>query len=690
MPPRSTVGKLLHKLRGGSPSAQPATQAATTTPPVYAAPTDKVRAATLLTRLRDLSLDATAQRLSLAGQLETRRAAIVQAVKDDDYAQADTLLGTLATELDQEKAALARDKLAFETAAGDLLKPRGAVATAKALPTPTRALKDLRADLIAKDKAVNELLLPDTLNHAEATRRLPALAAAAKALADAKAAYDTLKQTWDGQAAHHQEATAKLAEATALGSPQAAALKARLQAVDKAVADGDFQKAIDALPTLRTDILAALKSATERRACETDYAKIAAVHREASKVPQLNDALKALATKQQAAWTAFRQAYTAGRYDEAQRQLALVNSTSQDIIKGVMNAATQARPEISPAQQLKAQRQLAQYSEEDRQAIQSLLDKASTSKHKQNLEKAIACGHSASEVAAFNARIDGKDDQWLQDNLRLTASSDGTGVQQQWVMSCQATTVQAARAEMDPIYALSLRDASPKLHELIADDTTPLAIEQKQMLESGVDEELNATYQSGVTARLASETPTDAAALQALIDNAASTWEKNRVMEVIARPQKYSAAQIDTYYKSHVQGKNTGGKAVHKGAQDAGTNPGRGRFGVDLLNREQASTGIKYTNKSTDTATRDAAVDDVATSLDQGLPVPLIVGNTDGQTAHYVLALSVHPGPPKTFFIHDPASGTTVARTEAQMKNNQLDLPSGWNRLNQYEKPSQA
>jgi len=50
----------------------------------------------------------------------------------------------------------------------------------------------------------------------------------------------------------------------------------------------------------------------------------------------------------------------------------------------------------------------------------------------------------------------------------------------------------------------------------------------------------------------------------------------------------------------------------------------------------------------------------------------------------------VHPGPPKTFFIHDPASGTTVARTEAQMKNNQLDLPSGWNRLNQYEKPSDA
>ena len=71
-------------------------------------------------------------------------------------------------------------------------------------------------------------------------------------------------------------------------------------------------------------------------------------------------------------------------------------------------------------------------------------------------------------------------------------------------------------------------------------------------------------------------------------------------------------------------------------------------------------------------------------------PVPLIVGAQDGDTSHYVLAVSVRPCPPKTFFIHDPASGTTVARTEAQMKNNQLDLPSGWTRMNQYEKPTDA
>lgn len=177
-------------------------------------------------------------------------------------------------------------------------------------------------------------------------------------------------------------------------------------------------------------------------------------------------------------------------------------------------------------------------------------------------------------MAAFNARIAGKDEQRLQDNLRLAATSEGTGVQQQWVMSCQATTVQAARAEIDPIYALSLRDASPQLHELIPQENTRLATEQKQMLESAVVEDLNAGYQQGVAQRLATESPADAAALQALIDNAASNWEKNQVMEVIARPQKYTTAQIDAYYKANVQGKNTGGKAVHKTDQNSAAPPG--------------------------------------------------------------------------------------------------------------------
>jgi len=585
MPLRSIVGKLLQKKRtqdkasAGTPAQVPA----------YVPPTDPVRSATLLTRLRDLSVDATAQQLTLGGRLEARRAAIVQFVKADDHDNAGTLLDALEADLGQEKAQV-RAKAAFDAAVGDLLKPRGAVATAKALATPSQALRALRQDLIAREKAVNDLLLPATLDHAEATGRLPALAAAAKALIDAKAAWDKLKTDWDGKARDLQDAKATLAKTIALGSPQANALNGRMSVLDKAVADGDLKKAIDALPALRTDIQAAHQSATDRKACEDGYAKVAALHKEASRTPQLTDDLKQLAAKQQAAWTAFRQAYGTGRYAEALRQLPLVQSTSQDVIKGVMGAASQARPEISQGQQDKADRQLAQYGEKDRKALQSLLDTAPTPKHKQNLQKAIACGHSPSEVAAFNARIAGKDEQWLQDNLRLAATSEGTGVQQQWVMSCQATTVQAARAEIDPVYALSLRDASPQLHELIPQESTRLATEQKQMLESAVVEDLNAGYQQSVTQRLATESPTDAAALQALIDNAASNWEKNQVMEVIARPQKYTAAQIDAYYKANVQGKNTG-KAVHKTDQNSAVNPGQGRFAVDLLNREQVHRG---------------------------------------------------------------------------------------------------
>lgn len=686
MPPRSIVGKLLQKVRAKdkAPANTPAT------PPDYVAPTDKVRSATLLTRLRDLSVEATTQKLTLGGQLEARRAAIVQAIKADEHDSASTLLATLESDLDQERATLAKAKADFAAAAGDLLKVKGAVAVAKALPIPNQALRQLRQDLLAKEKAVNDLLLPATLDHAGALRRLPALVAAVKALTDAKAAWDQSKADWDQKARDVQDAKAVLAKTIALGSPQAAALNARVKALDKAVADGDLQIALHALPALRKDIQAAHQAATNRKACEDGYAKIAGLHKEASRVPLLTDELKKLSAKQQAAWTAFRQDYGAGRYAEALLKLPLVQSTSQDVIKGVMGAASLARPEISQGQQAKAERQLAQYDEKDRKALQALLDTAPTPRHKQNLQKAIACGHSPSDVAAFNARIAGKDEQWLQDNLRLTSTSEGTGVQQQWVMSCQATTVQAARAEIDPIYALSLRDASPQLHELIPQENTRLAVEQKQMLESAVHEDLNASHQQRVAQRLASESPAHAAALQALIDKAASNWEKNQVMEVIARPQNYTADQIEDYYNKHVQGKNTGGKAVHKTDQNSANNPGEGRFAVDLLNREQASTGVKYTNKSADSTNRDAAVDDVAASLEQGKAVPLIVGAQDGDTSHYVLAVSVHPGPPKTFFIHDPASGTTVARTEAQMKNNQLDLPSGWTRMNQYEKPTDA
>lgn len=91
-------------------------------------PTDQVRSATLLTRLRDLSVEASAQQLSLDGQLEARRTAIARALNADDYDNADALLDKLSADLDKERAR-AKAKADFDAAVGDLLKPKGAVAT---------------------------------------------------------------------------------------------------------------------------------------------------------------------------------------------------------------------------------------------------------------------------------------------------------------------------------------------------------------------------------------------------------------------------------------------------------------------------------------------------------------------------------------------------------------------------------
>ena len=72
--------------------------------------------------------------------------------------------------------------------------------------------------------------------------------------------------------------------------------------------------------------------------------------------------------------------------------------------------------------------------------------------------------------------------------LHVVGDSSGKGVMQQWSMSCAPTSVQAVKAELDPIYALKLRDENPELDQ--ADDTDgnakspELAKEQSDMLAS--------------------------------------------------------------------------------------------------------------------------------------------------------------------------------------------------------------
>ncbi len=293
-------------------------------------------------------------------------------------------------------------------------------------------------------------------------------------------------------------------------------------------------------------------------------------------------------------------------------------------------AATPAIPEhpiLGSAQATRAAALLDKLSPDDKAKYQGLLDSAKNDQEKQYLTKALASGHSVSDIAAFQQKIAGKDAKWMQDNLSLTGSSEGTGVQQQWSHSCNATTVEAVKGELDPIYALKMHDDNPNMDEV--DDSKPtadnpnLAADQKAMLTS--------TY----TGRVAD-----------------------------ARGSSGVAAARD------------------KGAQ------GAGRWADDLLNQNKDVTGVSYETKQIGNG---ASVDDAMTSIDsnvaQGTSVPLVIGNCTGQYTHYVLVTATDPGPPKTYSIHDPYSGETKIRTEAQMKQGKLDIANS-NQITAFEKPT--
>src|SRR6516162_8953608 len=83
----------------GAPTVTPTPQA-----PDYKAPTDQHRAATVLTRLRDVTVQAENRQLTLKGALPARRAVIVQAVKQDDYVTAEQEVGALGTDVQKAVA----------------------------------------------------------------------------------------------------------------------------------------------------------------------------------------------------------------------------------------------------------------------------------------------------------------------------------------------------------------------------------------------------------------------------------------------------------------------------------------------------------------------------------------------------------------------------------------------------------
>jgi type VI secretion system secreted protein VgrG len=263
-------------------------------------------------------------------------------------------------------------------------------------------------------------------------------------------------------------------------------------------------------------------------------------------------------------------------------------------------------------------------SPDDKKAFDQAISKAKSDDEKAYLRKALAAGRSTAEITAFADRIRGKDATWMQDNLKLTGSSKGTGVQQQFSHSCNATTMQALRGELDPIYALGVHDQNPNMDKV--DDLDPnkynpnLAAEQKAVLES-----------------------------------------------------KYNG---------------TLGKMGAGVADARGGTAGRGRWIDDKLNELTPQTGIKYeTQKLGPSLSTKQAVANIDTAVRQGAPVPIVIGPTPGSTMHYVLVTGASDAQPTTYTIHDPWSGQTVTRTRDQLENGQIGI-GNLNHLSAVEQPT--
>jgi hypothetical protein len=147
---------------------------------------------------------------------------------------------------------------------------------------------------------------------------------------------------------------------------------------------------------------------------------------------------------------------------------------------------------IGEAEAVRAAKAAEALSPKDRTAFNSLVSSAASPEEKAFIYKALGAGYDLADVQSFAKSIQG----WSADKLIHTLNlADDTGaddkvqngVKQQFDASCTATTVQAVRGEMDPIYALQVRTQNKDINSV--DDSNPdavnsaLAAEQRHLLQ---------------------------------------------------------------------------------------------------------------------------------------------------------------------------------------------------------------
>lgn len=160
-----------------------------------------------------------------------------------------------------------------------------------------------------------------------------------------------------------------------------------------------------------------------------------------------------------------------------------------EAVQAVKTAVTGEAPLPPDVPKARADEHMKKLKPEEQARVQALLDGAKSPKEKAYITKGLAAGHTPAELEGFAKKIAGKDDAWLNDHLRLVGDSKGKGIEQQWSYSCGPTTVEAIKGELDPLYAMKVREENPDFKS--ADDkdgmkkNPKLAQDQKDMLADG-------------------------------------------------------------------------------------------------------------------------------------------------------------------------------------------------------------
>lgn len=264
-------------------------------------------------------------------------------------------------------------------------------------------------------------------------------------------------------------------------------------------------------------------------------------------------------------------------------------------------------------------------SPEDQAKFTALMNNAKSENERLYLLKALAAGHNINELETFAGRINGQNDNWMRDNLRLTNSTSGTGIQQQWSHSCNATMTQAVRGENDPIYALNMHDNNPNFNSVNNNNgmaqNPNMAQDQSNMLQS--------PYTGGL-------------------------------------------------------GPMAGGTAANRGNPNAGS----GRWADDLLNQDTGNTGTTYNTQTGTTGQQAVDNIDNGLANGSPVPIVVGDNTANNANAHYAVVTDAdYSQNPPVYTIHDPYTGQTSQVPRSDIQNGTMNV-AGWNQVNATENPT--